>query len=148
MGMQPSRIAKKMGETEARVIKAIHYLVDRYSDILGRAGKDRILAEQAMAIETAMVTLSQLAKEARADIRIQAIRAREELRKDWLNLLAQAGLVKVQKASFFDSVTEGMSVAQKQKLIKLGQRRLKQLRKQQEKDGANGTPQEREAAVH
>lgn len=137
-GMQADEIAGKLGVSLKEVRKGLRAITRRYVDQLGRYGKANILAEQALAVEASMVALSSLAtdKFAKAGERIQAIRAREELRKDWLNLLAQSGIVEISKSSYLDSVTAGMTPEQKRKLIKLGLKRIKQLQAMKEAPNA------------
>lgn len=149
-GMQPSSIAAKLGVLETRVIKALNYLIDRYGDILGKIGKDRILAEHAMAIETTMIAISDLCKkDTKADVRLQAIKLREELRKDWLNALAQAGVVKFERVSFSESVTDGMTNEQKLKLAKRGMKLLREkARDAAKEDGTVETRIPGEAGPH
>jgi len=136
-GMQADEIAAKLGVSLKEVRQALRDITSRYVVQLGKYGKPNILAEQALAVEASMVALSALAtdKFAKPGERIQAIKAREELRKDWLNLLAHSGIVEMSKASFLDTVTAGMTPEQKRKLIRLGLRRIKQL--QAMKEAAN-----------
>ena len=123
-GVTPDRIAKLLGISEAEVRSRLDYLTDRYRDVVTRNGTASVLAEQAMAIEASMEELSRVAKGSKGMTKIQAIRAREELRRTWLDVCAKAGMLPAENVPFFDAVAADLTPEQKKALAKLGLRRL------------------------
>src|SRR5713101_273177 len=93
-------------------------LVERYREALALRGRANLIVEQAMAMEVSMTQLSSLLQDAtRPQVKIQAIRAREELREKWLDLLAQAGIVDVKPSTGFDNVTSNLTDEEREKFI-------------------------------
>ncbi len=133
-GLQTYEIASRLNEPEAKVRKALDFMVERYRDALTLRGK-AVFVEQAMAIEVTMTQLSSLFKEAtRPEVKIQAIRAREEMRDRWLDLLAQAGILDAKPTTAFH-VTQNLTDEEKRRFIRIGYKRIKQMEAAQAVEG-------------
>ena len=127
-GAQPYEIAARLNVPEAEVLKALQFMVERYRDSLEFAGKRYFFVEQAMAIEARMAQLSSLLKEqTRPAVCVRIIRLREKLRKDWLNLLEQAGLVKLETPSAHEHVEPELTDEERRQLIEMALKRLQEL---------------------
>ncbi len=136
-GAQTYEIAARLNEPEAKVREALEFMVERYCDALASRGRVNLIAEQAMAIEVSMTQLTSLLGEVtRPEVKVQIIRAREALRKEWLNLIAQVGIVDVKPSTAFTSGTANLTDEQRRKLIEIGLRQLKRLKQIKQKEAA------------
>jgi hypothetical protein len=115
--------------SERKAREALDFVVNRYVALVGRNGPAFVLAEQAMAMEAAMAELSILsAASAHPVVRVQAIRAREELRRTWLDLLSKVGALKFTGKSLFGDSQSDLTDEERRRLVRIGTRRLKQAR--------------------
>lgn len=136
-GAQPYEIAARLNVPEAEVLKALEFMVEGYRNSLELAGKHNLFVEQAMAIEVSMAQLSSLLKEATRPVeRAQIIRLREELRKDWLKMLATVGLAdEVKGETFFGRMSDNLSDDDRMELIQMALKRLAEVKRDKEVGG-------------